>query len=95
MPYAEFCVVTSILRKNEVFWRSSEFTVYFGTFLTRTGPRAWKKKDIQQLMVVRKEWLDSGPYGKFRHTVLVLRDTPQRRDEWAKIAGNGILEEFR
>jgi hypothetical protein len=53
-----------------------------------------KKKDIQQLIAIRKDWLESGPYGKFRSTVQFIRDTPQRRDEWATIAGSGILEEF-
>jgi hypothetical protein len=40
-----------------------------------------KRKEIQQLLAVRKEWLESEPYGKFRNTVQFIRDTPQRRDE--------------
>jgi hypothetical protein len=39
------------------------------------------KPQIQQLLAVRKEWLNSGPYRKFRNTVQFIRDTPQRRDK--------------
>lgn len=52
------------------------------------------KTQIQQLLNVRKEWLTSGPYGKFHNTVQFIRDTSQRRDEWVAIAGSGILEKF-
>ena len=52
------------------------------------------KKEIQNLLNIRKEWLKSGPYGKFHNTVQFIRDTPQRRDKWASITGSGILEQF-
>ena len=52
------------------------------------------KKEIQYLLAVRKEWLNSRLYRKFHNTVQFIRDTSQRRDEWEAITGSGILEEF-
>jgi hypothetical protein len=52
------------------------------------------KAEIKELLEVRQDWLDHGPYGKLHKTVEFIRDTPQRRDEWFSIANSGIEDQF-
>jgi hypothetical protein len=52
------------------------------------------KAEIKDLLEVRQDWLNHGPYGKLHKTVEFIKDTPQRRDEWFSIANSGIEDEF-
>ena len=52
------------------------------------------KTEIKELLEVRQDWLDHGPYGKLHKTVEFIRDSPQRRDEWFSITNSGIDDEF-
>ena len=52
------------------------------------------KAEIKELLEVRQDWLDYGPYGKLHETVEFIKDSPQRRDEWFSIVNNEIDDEF-
>jgi hypothetical protein len=52
------------------------------------------KAEIKELLEVRQDWLDHGPYGKLHKTVEFIKDSPQRRDEWFSMANSGIDDEF-
>ena len=52
------------------------------------------KTEIKELLEIRQDWLDHGPYGKLHKTIEFIKDSPQRRDEWFSIANTGIEDEF-
>jgi hypothetical protein len=52
------------------------------------------KAEIKELVEVRQDWLDYGPYGKLHKTIEFIKDSPQRRDEWFSIVNTGIEGEF-
>ena len=52
------------------------------------------KVEMKELLEVKQDWLDYGPYGKLHETVEFIKDTPQWCDEWISIANNGIIDEF-
>jgi hypothetical protein len=50
--------------------------------------------EIKELLEIRQDWLDHGPYGKLHKTVQFIRDSSERRDEWFSIANSEIEDEF-
>jgi hypothetical protein len=53
------------------------------------------KAQIDELLIIRKDWYTNGPYSKLRNTVNYIRETPQRRDEYFSIVKSDIEDEFK
>jgi hypothetical protein len=53
------------------------------------------KKKLLKLEAVRELWRKKGPLGKFHNTVNFIRKTPQRREAFLEIYGNGITPDIK
>jgi hypothetical protein len=53
------------------------------------------KAEIKELLEVRQDWFDHGPYGKLHKTIEFIRDSPRRREKWFSIANSGIDDKAR